>query len=885
MKKKFSKILGVGLTLSLLVSLLLTAAPVAADISQPMVGVDPDEISDAGKYTITFSITEELAIAGVGGPDYIEVRFPDDTDVGDFDSTVYTPATVYVLGDLVHKTGTFNGVTYKCTTAVGSAQIEPTWAVPPVIGTEELALGVGWTPVTKITIAATSGIGSASFIAKVPVAAATVDTDALTVKFDLPAAGFNGTNTIGIMASVQVVLEGVVNPTEPGIYTLEVRTEEEDDYVESESYDIDAPTVGGFVYVYNPSNILMATFGGSNALNDAQGTPDYYSKEDFTLKVGEGTYVLSDDIAISGKNVTLESSEGAADTIIDADDGLKWSIIITGEDVIIDGFTIDDAPEAIIIQNDDATVTNCVITDANAAGIQIDIGGTDATVSDNVIEDCARGILFAAIAATDMLDVDISGNTITEANTLGGIVFGGGNQNIDITGNTITGNECSGIYFDDGNLCKNILIEGNTISANEAHGIHIVNTTAPPTELAIRENNILDNEADGIFIFGDTSWNADTDYIMFNNIHGSTDANIDNDDTNSAVNARFNWWGTAVEADFEDELEGLVDADYEPFLMSTWETAVSGSKVAVADKTSLDAKDAAGVKVSGVDDGLTREADIISAAKYVSNPEGALDDAIAFYDVFVLLETNFVLTDVIAKLKFYDSAITTGSVANFWTGDFWAECSDQEARDGIIYVTVSDDTLPALDELEETIFAVVAGEAVTEFGAPTLLAPAVGSDDVSLTPTFAWGAIPGAIGYDFEMADNTLFVMPMVSLTGELGRLIVTAYAYVGELPYSTAYYWRVKAVSATEESDWASSVFITMDEPVEPIPPVVIEPYEPPEIIIEQPDIIVESPDVIVPLPAETPITPAWIYVIIGVGAVLVIALLVLIVRTRRVA
>ena len=190
MKKKFSKILGVGLTLSLLVSLLLTAAPVAADISQPMVGVDPDEISDAGKYTITFSITEELAIAGVGGPDYIEVRFPDDTDVGDFDSTVYTPATVYVLGDLVHKTGTFNGVTYKCTTAVGSAQIEPTWAVPPVIGTEELALGVGWTPVTKITIAATSGIGSASFIAKVPVAAATVDTDALTVKFDLPAAGF-----------------------------------------------------------------------------------------------------------------------------------------------------------------------------------------------------------------------------------------------------------------------------------------------------------------------------------------------------------------------------------------------------------------------------------------------------------------------------------------------------------------------------------------------------------------------------------------------------------------------------------------------------------------------------------------------------------------------
>ena len=54
----------------------------------------------------------------------------------------------------------------------------------------------------------------------------------------------------------------------------------------------------------------------------------------------------------------------------------------------------------------------------------------------------------------------------------------------------------------------------------------------------------------------------------------------------------------------------------------------------------------------------------------------------------------------------------------------------------------------------------------------------------------------------------------------------------------------------------------------------------------VEAPDIIIEpNVEVIVPLPAETPITPAWIYAIIGVGAVLVIALIVLIVRTRRVA
>ena len=91
-------------------------------------------------------------------------------------------------------------------------------------------------------------------------------------------------------------------------------------------------------------------------------------------------------------------------------------------------------------------------------------------------------------------------------------------------------------------------------------------------------------------------------------------------------------------------------------------------------------------------------------------------------------------------------------------------------------------------------------------------------------------------------------------------------------------YYWRVKAVSGLEaegdleESEWSAGVFTTMEEPVviepeEPAPPPVIEPVV--EVII----------------PAEEVITPSWIYIIIGVGALLVIAVIVLIVRTRRVA
>ncbi|KKL86296.1 hypothetical protein LCGC14_1946200, partial [marine sediment metagenome] len=65
MKRKFSKILGVGLTLALLISLLATAAPVSA-VTQPSVTVAPSTISAVDvDYTISFRIDEQLATGTV----------------------------------------------------------------------------------------------------------------------------------------------------------------------------------------------------------------------------------------------------------------------------------------------------------------------------------------------------------------------------------------------------------------------------------------------------------------------------------------------------------------------------------------------------------------------------------------------------------------------------------------------------------------------------------------------------------------------------------------------------------------------------------------------------------------------------------------------------
>jgi len=215
---------------------------------------------------------------------------------------------------------------------------------------------------------------------------------------------------------------------------------------------------------------------------------------------------------------------------------------------------------------------------------------------------------------------------------------------------------------------------------------------------------------------------------------------------------------------------------------------------------------------------------------------------------------------------------------------------------GYVYATVD------ADRLNRTPFALIDAPVAGTLDAPVLLSPVAGDEAVSLTPTFSWGEVADASAYYLQIADNPAFLLPIVSLTGDLGRLTSTTYAQVTDLGYSTVIYWRVKAVSGSEaggdliESIWVDDVFTTMEEPPAEVwmsddgltfdTREELEDYLAERAAAEEPaDIIIEQPDIVVPLPAETPITPAWIYVIIGVGAVLVIALIVLIVRTRRVA
>jgi photosystem II stability/assembly factor-like uncharacterized protein len=113
-----------------------------------------------------------------------------------------------------------------------------------------------------------------------------------------------------------------------------------------------------------------------------------------------------------------------------------------------------------------------------------------------------------------------------------------------------------------------------------------------------------------------------------------------------------------------------------------------------------------------------------------------------------------------------------------------------------------------------------------------------------------------------------------------------------------TTYYWRVRVDAAGPvRSAWSDVRSFTTGALPEVQPPVIITQEPPPTISVpEFPPITIEPPEIVLPAPQPvpsivipsapepTPPVPSWaIYAIIIIGAILVIALIVLIMRTRR--
>jgi hypothetical protein len=146
------------------------------------------------------------------------------------------------------------------------------------------------------------------------------------------------------------------------------------------------------------------------------------------------------------------------------------------------------------------------------------------------------------------------------------------------------------------------------------------------------------------------------------------------------------------------------------------------------------------------------------------------------------------------------------------------------------------------------------------YAGPILTGPAGGAQDVNPNLVgFSWASVPGATSYQIIVATDSALT---ATVGGTPATVTGTSYQVTG-LDEGTTYFWAVMAVEPTV-SPQNTGTFTTMTSAP---PPVTVEPQPTPTII----------------MPSAQ--TPAYIWAVIVIGAVLVIAVIILIVRTRRVS
>lgn len=89
--------------------------------------------------------------------------------------------------------------------------------------------------------------------------------------------------------------------------------------------------------------------------------------------------------------------------------------------------------------------------------------------------------------------------------------------------------------------------------------------------------------------------------------------------------------------------------------------------------------------------------------------------------------------------------------------------------------------------------------------APVLIAPADGSIDVPAGVTFTWSEMPGATGYDLQLALDEGFASTLIDTLG----LVAAAFDLDG-LSSSTTYFWRVRSVNAAGASPYGGPFSFT---------------------------------------------------------------------------
>jgi len=249
---------------------------------------------------------------------------------------------------------------------------------------------------------------------------------------------------------------------------------------------------------------------------------------------------------------------------------------------------------------------------------------------------------------------------------------------------------------------------------------------------------------------------------------------------------------------------------------------------------------------------------------------------------------------------------TAGTTAEFSTTESAAEQFNVAPQN--IWVASGSAKVFAIDTVADTVFSytdtTVGVGPTTSTPAHQTVVPVNTATGGAYDITFTWVRLSVAATYDLDIATDVDFTELVVDLNGVGSTAAKVAIVFGPNGPNDaqtfnflpdTTYYWRVRAKTPVV-SPWSAWSSFTIEALPEALPPVVISPAPTPEITVEVPNITITPPDVVVNVPAPTEVVlpliqdavspvPSWaLIVIIAIGAILVVAVVILIVRTRRV-
>ena len=296
---------------------------------------------------------------------------------------------------------------------------------------------------------------------------------------------------------------------------------------------------------------------------------------EWTGAVGAGCAVKVPWFAEGTGGLTIQSSGGAANTIIDCG-WAGWGVQIVSNDITFDGFTVKNAYSVINqVSGKGHTLSNLVITDFVNYGLGIyaahNCTFSNITIHTNDVSKSAN----RTVKGIDMQEYGSGGNTyntfeditIYDIETTGtwgcsyGIYWEGDNPSThpsnDNTFTNLTIYDINATYFARGlyliaeetNAIENATFSGGCVynvvdsvpSPNYSWGIYI---RGGINNLSISGFNVT-NCNKGIYVSHSTYPPSQNVEIHYNNIAGNTEYGVQDYNGDNEVDATCNWWGGA----------------------------------------------------------------------------------------------------------------------------------------------------------------------------------------------------------------------------------------------------------------------------------------------------------------------------------------------------